>query len=753
MPVDEPSREEGAAVNLEVLEVEASIWRSALWKWVAPDPVYYEGNVKTEQASASEVDLEAGSSPQVNAEHAAPAASAAPPLEAFLSPSIRMDGHHSSPESTLCTHCRKWTPVRSPSPTRRPQPQMNDFRTPFPGNAPTRNDDNDQNQVNESDIHTRNELTTRVMVAATDTAHSFMSPPAVNEQRNKVLRLCATKNLKPNLLKKLENFLMRDESLLRARAANLGELVSNGSTPLMAAAQSGNVGAVLVVLKVAPEARLDRNLRGRTALHIASESGNVEIVEILKALHEEKGDNLDTLTDLTGQTPFGVSITSPVPQARQNRRVLEEMLFSPTDQALIGTPAPVVLRQEVLPSLDMAYGHAEMPGRRVIMEDAFCSTSWQNHPSGNEYCLLGVCDGHGDQGKVSKLVAKDIARVMREKTMPLGPNDQDADFWEKLWSAACLEVDTKVKMTKLAGGCTAVFALITKTQIIVANVGDSRCILVQDRPAVAASNQVDLTGTPELIEEAEPTTAAGESSGPDDNNDNTHSQAPATEVGTAEAFASPQELPASSESQEDDFIVVAMSEDHKPNLEQEKARIEKAGLTVVPETFEENGKEVTIHKVEKTKTNQMAVSRSFGDFEYKQNKELGAEEQAVTAMPEVKIHTRDPEKDMFLVLACDGIWDVMGNKEAAKFVVERAEQLDRTETNKNGRLPQIGDDLLQNCFDRGSGDNMTVIVTALPKCMETFSDQGKIQGRALQFPSPVAEEEETGGRVVVSADV
>ena len=54
----------------------------------------------------------------------------------------------------------------------------------------------------------------------------------------------------------------------------------------------------------------------------------------------------------------------------------------------------------------------------------------------------------------------------------------------------------------------------------------------------------------------------------------------------------------------------------------------------------------------------LAVSRALGDFEYKKNPALPAWEQCVSPLPDVVNHTLT-ESDEFLVLACDGIWNVM----------------------------------------------------------------------------------------------
>lgn len=62
----------------------------------------------------------------------------------------------------------------------------------------------------------------------------------------------------------------------------------------------------------------------------------------------------------------------------------------------------------------------------------------------------------------------------------------------------------------------------------------------------------------------------------------------------------------------------------------------------------------------------LALSRAIGDFEFKQNEYLPAEEQIVTCNPDIIEHTIT-EDDEFMVLACDGnqIWQAWqtGEKE------------------------------------------------------------------------------------------
>ena len=63
----------------------------------------------------------------------------------------------------------------------------------------------------------------------------------------------------------------------------------------------------------------------------------------------------------------------------------------------------------------------------------------------------------------------------------------------------------------------------------------------------------------------------------------------------------------------------------------------------------------------------LALSRALGDFVFKRNEKKSAEEQIVTAYPDVVV--KDIREDLeFIVLACDGIWDVMTNEEVVQFV-------------------------------------------------------------------------------------
>lgn len=101
--------------------------------------------------------------------------------------------------------------------------------------------------------------------------------------------------------------------------------------------------------------------------------------------------------------------------------------------------------------------------------------------------------------------------------------------------------------------------------------------------------------------------------------------------------------------------VVEMSFDHKPEDEIELNRIRKAGGRVTLDGRVNGG---------------LNLSRAIGDHGYKTNKELSAEEQMISALPDLKRVTLEPS-DEFMVLACDGIWNYMSNEEVIGFVKTR----------------------------------------------------------------------------------
>lgn len=139
----------------------------------------------------------------------------------------------------------------------------------------------------------------------------------------------------------------------------------------------------------------------------------------------------------------------------------------------------------------------------------------------------------------------------------------------------------------------------------------------------------------------------------------------------------------------------ALSYDHKPSNEGEKTRISAAGGYV--DMGRVNGN--------------LALSRGIGDFEFKKNADLPAEEQIVTCYPDVIVHNIDYEQDEFVILACDGIWDCLTSQKCVECV--------RRGIYERWSLTEICEEIMDLCCaptSDGTGigcDNMSIVIVAL----------------------------------------
>ncbi|KAI3404036.2 PTC2 [Candida oxycetoniae] len=138
-----------------------------------------------------------------------------------------------------------------------------------------------------------------------------------------------------------------------------------------------------------------------------------------------------------------------------------------------------------------------------------------------------------------------------------------------------------------------------------------------------------------------------------------------------------------------------LSYDHKPSNEGEKTRINAAGGYV--DMGRVNGN--------------LALSRGIGDFDFKKNADLPAEEQIVTCFPDVISHEINYEDDEFVVLACDGIWDCLTSQKCVECI--------RRGIYERKPLTQICEEMMDLCCaptSDGSGigcDNMSIVIVAL----------------------------------------
>ncbi|KAF3596875.1 hypothetical protein DY000_02027782 [Brassica cretica] len=214
-----------------------------------------------------------------------------------------------------------------------------------------------------------------------------------------------------------------------------------------------------------------------------------------------------------------------------------------------------------------------------------------------EGALCGVFDGHGEKGElVSKIVRNQLPSLL------LGHmnNHSVTRDWKLICETTCLAMDKRILKLKntidcSSSGTAAVFAVKHGNQVMVANLGDSRAIMI---------------GTSENGE---------------------------TEV-------------------------VQLTSDLKPSVLSEAERIRKRNGRVLALEAEPHILRVWLPHENRPG---LAMSRAFGDFVLKSY--------GVIATPEVSTH-QITSRDQFLLLASDGVWDVLSNEEVAKVVMNSANE-------------------------------------------------------------------------------
>jgi len=148
---------------------------------------------------------------------------------------------------------------------------------------------------------------------------------------------------------------------------------------------------------------------------------------------------------------------------------------------------------------------------------------------------------------------------------------------------------------------------------------------------------------------------------------------------------------------------VSLSEDHKPEMPNERKRIEKAGGTVA-----QIG---PCYRVDGWGLN---LSRAFGDFHYKGRPDLEPWEQKVSAEPEIRTISLEEGKDTYLALGCDGVFELLKNQDVIDFVCEN------TRDGASTKLNTLVENLLDQCISPNllvtqgkGGDNVSAIVIRL----------------------------------------
>jgi serine/threonine protein phosphatase PrpC len=260
-----------------------------------------------------------------------------------------------------------------------------------------------------------------------------------------------------------------------------------------------------------------------------------------------------------------------------------------------------------------------------------------------------------------------------------------------------------------AAGATAAVALVTRSHVVLANIGDARAVLFQQLPAADDSDQ------------DEGAAAKG-------GKENRHCHGA--------------------------WVVRSETTDHKPGSQREKRRIERAGGTVSEEGRIVQGRQ------------SLGVSRALGDFHFKTtpskqpavgggggggsgasgptlsqalSSSLSSSSLSVTspappqprpvASPAVvssepDVHSMPRRPGEAIVLACDGVWDVCSSQQAGRRIQaslaaaeggegkkEKDETTQQPQPQLQRHLARACDDLVLSCMD--SRDNITCMAVVL----------------------------------------
>ncbi|EER08926.1 phosphatase, putative [Perkinsus marinus ATCC 50983] len=310
-------------------------------------------------------------------------------------------------------------------------------------------------------------------------------------------------------------------------------------------------------------------------------------------------------------------------------------------------------------------GVATLQGWRISHEDAHCiDLDWG---STHEEGFFAVLDGHtGDDA--AEFGSKELPKQLDESAGD--PEDRTVQGVQ----AGFLATDQALRETHSEAGAVVVASIVTplgngKYKVRLMNAGDSRAL-------VFSGKNVDMTKLENAQEDVTKQLC---------NDDSTEASGDKGIFGGGDMLGSKKNLASLTDA---DVGILLATKDHKPDDPEEKARIEEAGGFV---STDEPPRLCGV----------LALSRGLGDFAYKDDADLPADKQKCIAVPDVSEVI--VEAGDWVVLACDGVFDVMSNEDVAREVMVRA--------HAGEDLAEVAAEILQRCLNLlDSKDNMTCMI-------------------------------------------
>jgi len=138
-----------------------------------------------------------------------------------------------------------------------------------------------------------------------------------------------------------------------------------------------------------------------------------------------------------------------------------------------------------------------------------------------------------------------------------------------------------------------------------------------------------------------------------------------------------------------DNFAIPLTKDHKPDWPEEYYRIMQVNASAIVDLRTKN---------DVVRVKDLSVSRAFGDLDA---------ELEVPPTPEI-FHYKINKNDKFIVLACDGLWDVMSNHEVVNFILLNCYNMKTQKRNINKE--NIAEKLAQYALAKNTIDNVTIII-------------------------------------------
>lgn len=322
----------------------------------------------------------------------------------------------------------------------------------------------------------------------------------------------------------------------------------------------------------------------------------------------------------------------------------------------------------------VAWGLSDRQGKRESMEDAYVVQPLA-FPDGSSACYFGLFDGHGGS-RASTIAAQHAATdFLAEYVRVLKSSDNHAHVLKEALKSSYYLVDTRIT-DQCDDGTTAVSAVLVGDVLYSAWVGDSRLVVLDADGKIKASTVDHKPNSPGELQR----------------------------IGDGKRITQY-------------YVLVNDSGQF-----QHGARSYGTPVALGPNQ--------QIYRKGPWRLGPLAVSRSLGDKRVREGEPL------VSAEPEIMMVSVAPGDRV--ILACDGVWDVLDTPEVAAYVTKKMALGDSLlqkkhphflakeameEAGSTTKLTLVARALRDKAYKKGSTDNISVMIVEVPGIHEMSSEK------------------------------